>query len=302
MEDRFSKLFSLMYRKDDYIGDEIYHYTGVNAAKAILRNDCVSLRMTHIDDFDDVFEGKTVEVFYDLSLENLKREGVIDDSVYNQLSEIDAPKRYMFHFNINNESNTTYCTYTDYDVYVSCFCEDGNSDYMLKRYIRDEDQKGYVIGAFSLDLAENDTTMCFGEGHRFELKKILYGRQIVESIEVFVKELLSIYGGRIDAEAKEAIRFKLSEMRYMAKLARYSREKEVRLILMIPKGDRLPENYKPRYNQVVENGKRYVYVSIPKGVIFEVQNSKTVPDKEWSEFTYQLKEYGYHLFEPQDQL
>ena len=69
-KDNFAQMMLIIYQQSN-MPFEVFHYT--DAADKILLEDSkgVSLRMTHIDCFDDVFEGKTIEVFYDLALEDL---------------------------------------------------------------------------------------------------------------------------------------------------------------------------------------------------------------------------------------
>ena len=85
--------------------NRVYHCTDMDTVPLILKDDAATLRMKHIDNFEDRYEGKTVEIYYDLALERLYNEKCISYEIYEQLSSIQLPNEMLFVFNTTeNES------------------------------------------------------------------------------------------------------------------------------------------------------------------------------------------------------
>lgn len=285
--------------KPERFANEIYHYTDIETCKKILKSEGLTFRMTHVKDFTDKFEGRTIEVFYDMALEHLLKCGKISDDLYWELAELEIPNRDFFFFNTKDYQDKLYTEVvsTDYDVYIACFSENAASSYMEEHYIKNEKHNGCAIGLFAANLESNNITLSFGEGSRFRLKKVLYGEQIVNRIIEITEMLLNAYNEDIAIlkEVKLNLQQALLELRYTAKRSRYKNENEVRLILMIPKGERVPNYYTPRYEPVIENGKKYIEVPLPKCVFSTIEKSNSTTEEEFRDVVSMLRENGYKM-------
>ena len=108
----------------------VYHYTNIDTVPLILRDDKIHLRMTHVEYFDDKHEWrKTIEIYYDLALERLLHDDIIDCDTYAALSRIEVPEKTVFILPPSSSSTDTsgiVCN-TECDVYIACFSSEKNS-------------------------------------------------------------------------------------------------------------------------------------------------------------------------------
>lgn len=284
-----------------YIPDRIYHYTKMDTAFKILSDDSVCFHMTNIQDFDDIFEGKTIEVYYDLALYNLKTSGFLNDDIYEMLKDVKVPEKKEMYINIPNNANTTYVKKYPYNVYITCFSTSKNDEYMIKNYTKSDDKKGYCMEFLSREISKSDLAInSFDNGYRISLNKVLYGNQIITYIEEYIK-WLHLSAQKIDDE--EAIRqsmiFHLEEelhkLKYISKLSKYQKEEEVRLILYLP-SDETPDYYTPCFFEQTDEKKRFIKVSFPKSVFFNLFPTKYVKKEEHEQTMEYLSKKNYRLW------
>lgn len=283
------------------ISDTIYHYTDIDTTLKILSDNSVCFHLTKAEDFQDKFEGKTIEVYYDLALYNLKSSGFLRNQDYEILSDISvSDKREMFFDCPSQEAHSEYKP-TRYKTYIACFSMDKNSTYMINNYIKQNDRKGYCLELSSVELNDyNTTTRSFGKGHQFVFKKILYGSQIISYFEKFIKWLYSFAPEPAEEDIAKVfiprIKEELSQLRFTSKLSRYEKENEARLILYMPYPDDSPDYYVPQYTEEVnEHGKHFINIELPKQVLFNLFPSDSVGIEEHQHIINQLSKTGYRL-------
>ena len=85
----------------------------------------------------------------------------------------------------------------------------------------------------------------------------------------------------------------LDEMKFAAKQGRYSYENEIRLMLAIPKGEKVPIDYVPTYEMKQSNGKRYIEVDMPKQIFRGLSRNTKFTDDEWEEVKEYFGRIGY---------
>ena len=160
---------------------------------------------------------------------------------------------------------------------------------MFSKYIKTADKKGYCIGFLSDNLFDNKTTQTDWNGYRFLVYPVMYGKDVVLNLCCFIKEFLECVGG-VETEDfrsfKRLIENKLSILRYSAKLRKYKKENEIRVVLLQGNGlGEYTENYFPIQTS---NGRKYVLVPFPKNVVFGIDKSTYVEDDEHRSFTNEL--------------
>lgn len=280
------------------IPNEIFHYTGFNTITKILLRDGISLRMTRAEDFDDPHEGRsTIEVFYDLALERLLQDCVIDASIYRTLCEVEVPKQQLFLLNeisLQGHPITPVKSFT-YNAYVACFSTEENDPYMVKEYIKNECHKGYCISLSSLNLKENMITYNTPGVHS-QFAPVLYGGQIIDKLYNYIDNIIQITGTApdvIENLVRPLILDALSKLRFFVKLNRYSIEKEVRLVLMIP--EKSVSSDQPPFIEQCENKRRFIQPIFPKNPFFHFTATNSVPTEEDKEIRGIIAGRGYPI-------
>ena len=282
-----------------YNGLEVYHYTETKNIQKILQTDKVSLRMTRVEDFEDEHEGrKTIEMFYDLSLERLLRNGIICQSSFEQMSKIELPRTTMFFWN-DHKRKVTHYRAREYYTYIFCFSLKENDPHMIESYIKNEGHNGYCLSFYTENLGENQTTLAlFDRQVRIQLSRVLYGEEVVDSLYRYLQNLVSILGNNdphsLGKWGVPIIKEELSRMRYLVKRYRYSKENEVRLILMFPKYTKkklLEKSQKLLFSK--EENKQYVYLDVPKDVFAGMKKTMGVTDEEDSSIRDLLRKREY---------
>lgn len=275
----------------------LYHYTTMDAVRKKLSKDCIKIRLTNAEDFEDQHEGrKTIEVYYDLALERMLRNGIITSEVFAMLANIEVPDRTLF-FSRKIDSSVIEAKSDAYNAYVFCFCIEENNDYMIEHYIRNDDHSGYCMSFFTDNICEDlHREPLFGERVRFSLKKISYGNEIVDMIYNYMVELVSIPdqcdASFINRWGSALIRDLLSSLRYNIKLKRYSQENEVRLCLLTPASDgNEASRVSQRIQRTVENGKRYVYFDLVKNSFDTLTRTDSLSEYEDVRLRESLSEY-----------
>lgn len=287
------RLVTLLYKNETEGIDNTYHYTTDEITNYILRSDAVCLKMTNIEKFDDIYEGKTIEVYYDLALECLLKNDQIDKNTYELLSQIKVPQK-----NISitrNNSGDLVGSFTESDVYIACFSKEKDKLYMIEQYIKNVNKTGYCLSFIKNELESNEITDCFGIGFSFKLLTVKYGFQIIYELCDFIKELLSI-PDKVDDQyilqyVKGFIENKLNQLKYVTKRSKFCEENEIRLILTTPKNV-LPWEVAPKYFEKVDNG---CIIKFPKSVIYGISKSPNLTKVEDEKLRKEFKRRKYNL-------
>lgn len=277
--------------------NRVYHCTDMDTVPCIVKDDAVYLRMKHIDNFEDRYEGKTVEIYYDLALERLYKEKCISLEIYEQLNNIQVPSKLLFVFNTaDNESEGRAI---EADCFVVCFSKT-RSPYMMEHYVKNAQKKGYCIEFLWSNLKNNKTTQTFGKGVRFLPQKVVYGSDAVQELYDFLKELISI-PDTFDMDFLKTwgtgiIQEKLSYLQCRTKLFKYHQEDEVRLVLAIPRGN-YPDGYVLPYTIQEQNKTKFVDIPFHKSVYWNLFKSDAVTDEEHASIQKTLKDRNYSISE-----
>ena len=259
---------------------EIYHYTDLNTIPKIVLKNAISLRMTKAEDLDDHHEGRhTIEVYYDLALEQLLNDGIINKDLFHNLCTLEVPTELLYLF---ESSSAAFGKSAAYDTYITCFSTQKNDPYMISNYIRNSEHKGYCISFYSDNVKENQST--FNTlSVRLCLEQVLYGNQIIKMLYDFIKRLVHIIPP--DSESTEKwikplVLHGLSKLRYFVKLKRYYRENEVRLALMIPNNVDKSISYISPFTVKEEKGKKYIIVPFQRIIYAGMTQTASVTNEE----------------------
>ena len=271
------------------IPHEIYHYTNSDIVKEILSPEGVCFWMTHYEDFEDKLEGKSVQIYCDLALERLHKNGCITEEERLSLADAQIPKQLLFygdkHCPIGKSVETV--------AYICCFSKEKESNYMFENYIKASNKKGFCIEFSSGNLFQNQITEGIKNGFRFEASLVLYGEEVIEAFEEFVLGLKDRYGSNADwirMYGKPLLENRMQEMQFAAKRGKYRGEQEVRLILY--KGSSEDDEYET-YSEFPSGGKRYVKVVFPKNSLYNIYKSPTVTFEEDKEMRRCICERNY---------
>lgn len=166
--------------------DGLYHYTSYDAAEKIFKEDAISFRLTKATEFEDKMEGKAIEVYYDLAIEQLYKSKKIDDTLRSKLEAISVPDKRLV--TSRHKDGTTQICEKPVTPYVICFSTVENDDYMYRNYIL-KDCAGYCFEFSDVDINE---LCCLGTANNVVIKTtpVLYGEQVIEYIKEKINEII----------------------------------------------------------------------------------------------------------------
>lgn len=284
--ERMAEIF-IRYTRYQVI-DELYHYTDIDCMENILQNDKVVFRMTNINDFSDKMESKSIEVYFDLAIEQLYIDGVIDLKIKELLSSIKIDEKHLFS-TVDKIFGGEYMKSEPYDVYVLCFTTDGNSSYMTENYIRNSEHKGCII-----HVNRNACGDFCKKSHDYLMMKVIYGKEVIDNIYKFIKDEL-ICGDKSDEFINKyvipLIVAYIHQLRYCTKLSKFKSEKEIRLIKYIPKTENYDENFK--IEEI--NGKCYGYIELERYGCWDVRLVGNYKTDETQRYCDLLSERQYRV-------
>ena len=128
--------------------DLLYHYYSSRSVKRVIKKDGIYLRLAAAATFPDKMEGKAVEVFYDLALDELRSEKRITARQYEDFSKISVPEKLFLAK--GKENGMIVWGDAEYEEYIICFSTEENDPYMFDNYIKDAD--GYCLHFFGLSI------------------------------------------------------------------------------------------------------------------------------------------------------
>lgn len=272
----------LMLDKNSHSYGTVYHYTRAENIPNILQPKDIHIRMTHYEDFEDKLEGKVVDVYLDLALEKLLKEGKINQSIYLSLTPKNPPVKELFTF--NKDFKSTYGKLLEYDTYIACFCKEKNYQYMYDNYAGDD---GYCVG-FSQSGINEIAEHTFGKGFIVEYHPIMYGEEVVEFFYKKILKLVSLIEKIADLQS--VLKILRKRVQYSSKLYGYSNEKEERLILKIAKGHTFPTKYPFTLGYNEERKRHFLELTLPKYCFWDIESQN--PTCEISDY---LKKNNYKI-------
>lgn len=262
----------------------LHHYRSGSSIENIFRNDGIYLRFTRGDSFPDKMEGKAIEVYYDLAIEDLLDQGKITAEQYQRIIGI-CPPHFMFTHEERN--GIDFFTRAEFTPYIICFSTIKDDPHMYN-LVKDTNTSGKY--SFSMDTTVVSQLTQLGSKNDFQIKlrKILYGKSVVEYIQQKVLYMLKnppLYSG-----AEAYLREYLHRLQFMAKLSKYKGENEVRMIVKVPK-----HHNSPHPDFFFEDDEKYLFLKIPKSFVFKItpqkDNDKSLDDNLLS--TLNKRGYSY---------
>lgn len=272
--------------------ENLYHYTAFDVANLILSSEGIVFRLTEINCFSDITEGRLIQAYYEIALHNLKVKSIISSQEYERLIRIELPEETL----IISSSNIG--SYTKYRMFVACFSKEGQNEYMYNNYIKNTNHEGYCIQIPSYILNEKFKQLGIAIGCKLELAAVIYGNSIIEKIETYLIELkricLEFSSDILDNGINTLLRDYLKHMKPLTKLERYKNENEVRLIVYLP-----IENNNTLYPDFIKKidiaNKSYIEICFDKCLygLF----SHCIPEEKKEAFFNELKRRSYPQFQ-----
>lgn len=262
--------------------DSLYHYYPSETLKLVLKKENIIFRLASASTFKDKLEGKAVESYYKTAIQELLSEKKISKKDYNLLITISIPERIsIVYLPINGYgiiSNECY------EEYIICFSKKKNDERMYKEY------GDHCLEFFTLDLRE--LTLLGARNHsEVKLLSVKYGREAIDYIKTNVELVIN------DRIRGQDIEYYISNLlhivQYSSKSMDFSHEEEVRLIAFLPKNceEKLPNIRIP----TDRNHKEYIYLSVPKNILFGLYSSKNINIEESTNIKNYLSQNGYSI-------
>ena len=245
---------------------DLYHYRSGSSITSIFESENIILRLTAADCFEDKLEGKAVEVYYDIALEEMLRDGQITKKQFEELSQVEIPNR-VFIFQ-KTEDGLDLGKWVEFDAFIICFSTVKDDPYMYKKYVHNKESGGFCIEFSGTELCFISHLSMDNEAS-IKLIPVMYGGQAVEYIKEQVQEVINdsvLYKRR-----EQVLGEILHQVQFSVKRNRYSRENEIRLIVYMAKNDF--EEHPNIFRDVNSNGekkKEYIKFRIPKNVVFNI--------------------------------
>lgn len=277
----------------------LYHYTNEETVPQILTQEGISFRMTRIDDFDDKYEGKTIEIYYDLALERLCKTNILSEEQRLLLSQVKLPEKHLFIF---SSSSCKLAKPEEAIPYVICFSKKEKDPYMFEKYLK-ETNRGCSMGFYSdllnVIIVQGKQIKHSGNGYKFYIQNVLYGEEIANDLENYIKGLFECAGGNpTEDEVKNWIipfvEMKLSNMQYCSKLNKYKDENEARLVLLVSGKENNTVDPLQSFRTEEKNGKHYLYITLPHHAFCAINPSDTLAE-DMNVLSTIIKNNGYQF-------
>ena len=275
----------------------IYHYTNEETVPLILTKKHISFRMTRIDDFDDVYEGKTIEIYYDLALEKLHKMNILTEEQLLLFSKVQLPEKHAF---IHISSSYNGIKLETAVPYVVCFSKNANDPYMYKNYLKGTDRGcslGFHLFTDKHVVVQGKPLLSLCNGARLFLTNVLYGEEIVDHLVDYIQGLLNcIDGVFINKELEEwilpFIEIELANLQYCSKLNKYRRENEVRMILLVSESESISPNPAYCFKTEEKDGRHFLYIPFHRSLLNSIHASDALKN-DMDDLKSKLIENGY---------
>ena len=234
----------------------LFHYTNASNKDKIIKENCIDLRLTRADIFEDKMEGQhIIKVFRDAVDECLSAE------------QIDGHFR-----NALLSSVATFCdTYPNpRDHYVFCFSKSEHNDYLIQNYACRDNRDGIVIGFQALEIESLDEITYQGK-YAVTLVDVLYDEN---SLSKYMQHLVRrMYQLRsLDDEefslCKKIAVNQLAIYSLAYKSSKFKNEEETRLIVdsrcIDPQSDKI----------IADKDSCYIHVLLDLSALYHTQDVK----------------------------
>lgn len=215
----------------------IYHYTSSKNLESILFNgkSNSTLWSSRYDCLNDVSEGSILEKRYKESCDELLTEGLISDDMYKLFVSI-VPSRNET-FLIPRDDGSLKAERLECDIYVTSFSKEYDLLAMWNYYSKGNMYEGVNIGFSALELKKSVESY-FPKGKVIcEVCPVFYEeneqKQLIKEVllEINKKQHLA----KDDSSIRATISMKLTSWKMLFKNSHFNHEKEVRLILKVPR-------------------------------------------------------------------
>lgn len=273
--------------------DELYYYRSGKSLKHIFSKDDLILRLTVADQFEDKLEGKAVEVYFDIALEEMLNGGELSPKQFEELSQIDIPNVAMFCHKTDN--GIPLFKWEEFSTYIICFSKVKDDPYMFEKYVHNKETGGFCVEFSSVEL---DSLSQYGMENEAIIKLIpvMYGYQTINYIKDEVRKL--IQSPYLYQNKEYALSEVLHTVQFSAKRSRFNKENEIRMVVYLVKDD--IGNHRDLYrdsNKTEEEKKKYLNFRIPKHMVFNVTSDPlNVPDMTERMKSYVLNQ-GYRMID-----
>ena len=288
-EEQLVEIFDLM-AWDPRIDSEVeylYHYYGTVASRSVFQQDYIVFRLAAASTFEDKMEGKAIEVYYDLAIDELLVEGEISREIAKELSCIKVPERTWLSYPYEGGGGRS--GLYQHEEYIICFSKKKDDKYMYEAYC--QNSIGYCFEFSGVDLKE---LTCLGHknGAEIRVSPILYGREVVDYLKKIIRDLCSnpIRRNNLAAYLQDILHI----TQYMAKLKRFSDEEEVRLIVFVPQKQIYAGNDIIRD---VNEEHKYLFLKAPKDMCLGVSCAPFNNREETEEMMKFLNDNGYSVLD-----
>lgn len=212
----------------------LYHYTKEEHIRKILQDDCVTLKMTNINNFIDKQEGKVIEKFYQVALNSLKESHLIESNDWEELSRVKPDKDNHF---LVYENGRKSLVRKKHDVYVFCFSKSKNDKLMFNNYSKSNSGTGYCIEFYPGPFKSLSTLGNTYQNISFSLANVLYGDNATFWLQNRILEIIKMTANFENPNTKwrvPIIQQILKELSYTTKNKEYEYEQEIRLTAYCP--------------------------------------------------------------------
>ena len=275
----------------------VYHYAKGDTIKKILRENGIVLRLTRVEDFDDKYEGKAIMMGYKRALRELLEEGNISQKEYELLCDAKPTTKCLVFQKKDKATGADVYTREKYVPYIICFSNQKDNDYMFEHYTSGDNLQG-CIGFYPAELYE-ELRVQMRPLDESGIQKVMYGCETDKMLKQAIERVVSLLRKDNNDESQKYCRNLVDELlrklQYPAKLARFWREDEKRLIIFLPDQDNLTEEQKAKFvfNRGTEGGKEYIEVCVPKHCFEGISFSQSTSQNDAENLRQYLTSIGY---------
>ena len=267
--DEYEELTNFIFRFDygcASIAPQLYHYRSGLSLTNIFNKSNVVLRLTSAERFDDKLEGKAVEVYYDIALENMLESGKLSQKQFDELTQLEMPNKLLFFY--KNELGMDMANQEEFDAYVICFSTVQDDPYMYEKYVHNKSAGGFCMALLGGEIASLSRLGVKNEAI-IKLIPVMYGSSAIQYIEEKVQKVIE---NSFWYQNRETVLGSiLQHVQFAVKRSRYSKENEIRLVVYLRKDD--TKEHPNIIRDTDENGevkKEYISFRIPKYMVFDV--------------------------------
>ena len=289
-------LFEFFFDYDFELGwnaPDLYHYRSGSSVSKMFNKDDLILRLTAADQFEDKLEGKAVEVYFDITLEKLVRDGKITSEQFKDLSTIDTPDKALIIHKTDDGMN--WAKWEEFETYVICFSTEKDDPFMYEKYVHNKSTGGFCIELSGIEIRSLSHLGMDNESI-IKLIPVMYGEDTVRYLE---SQIMRVAGNPfLYKNRNQVIGEILHQIQFSAKRSRYSKENEIRLLMYLAKGD--CSDHPNLFRDKDEEGKivsKYINFRIPKEMVFNVTADTQNEDHCTKRIMAFFQELGYQFIQ-----